>query len=93
MRIAINFCSNFFVSLYDDISDWRRQAGRQGCRSRLCLDSAQAAAKHYRHYYIPAERMYDAEVDPRSHADVIVDNRDVADPVLRHGRARRTFTP
>jgi uridine kinase len=51
------------------------------------MDSAQAAAEHYRRYYIPAERMYDAEVDPRSHADVIVDNRDVADPVLRQGRA------
>jgi uridine kinase len=47
------------------------------------MDSVQAAAERYRHYYIPAERMYDAEVDPRSHADVIIDNRDVANPVLR----------
>jgi uridine kinase len=57
------------------------------------MDSAQAAAERYRRYYIPAERMYDAEADPRSHADVIVNNRDVADPVLRQGRAQGAFTP
>jgi uridine kinase len=51
------------------------------------MDSAQAAAERYRRCYIPAERMYDAEVDPRSHADVIVDNRDTAAPVLRQGAA------
>jgi hypothetical protein len=27
----------------------------------------------------------DAEADPRSHADVIVDNRDLANPVIRQG--------
>lgn len=65
---------------------------RGAARDSAWMDSAQAAAAHYRRYYIPAERMYDAEVDPRSHADVIVDNRDVAAPVLRQGGAQRTFT-
>jgi uridine kinase len=66
---------------------------RGAARDSAWTGSAQAAAEHYRRHYIPAERMYDAEVDPRSHADVIVDNRDVADPVLRQGRAQRTFAP
>ena len=49
------------------------------------MDSAEAAAEHYRNYYIPAERLYDAEADPRSHADVIVDNRNLANPIIREG--------
>lgn len=61
---------------------------RGAARDAAWMDSAQAAAEHYRRYYIPAEQMYDAEVDPRSHADVIVDNRDVSAPVLRQGRAQ-----
>jgi uridine kinase len=66
---------------------------RGAARDAAWMDSAQAAAERYRRYYIPAERMYDAEVDPRSHADVVVDNRDAADPVLRQGGAQGTFTP
>ncbi|HEY1346048.1 MAG TPA: hypothetical protein VGF54_13755 [Streptosporangiaceae bacterium] len=66
---------------------------RGAARDSAWMDSAQAAAERYRRYYIPAERMYDAEADPRSQADVIVDNRDVAGPVLRQGRAQGTFTP
>jgi uridine kinase len=50
------------------------------------LGSTQAAAEQYRRYYIPAERIYDAEAAPRCHADVIVDNRDIGHPVLRQGR-------
>jgi uridine kinase len=61
---------------------------RGAARDAAWMGSAQAAAERYRRYYIPAERMYDAAADPRSHADVIVDNRDTADPVLRHGAAR-----
>jgi hypothetical protein len=34
-------------------------------------------------YYIPAGRLYDAEADPRSRADVIADNRNLANPVIR----------
>ncbi len=60
---------------------------RGTARDSAWMDSAQAAAEHYRRYYIPAEQMYDTEADPRSHADVIVDNRNVADPVVRQGRA------
>jgi uridine kinase len=43
----------------------------------------EAAAEHYRNFYIPCEQLYDAEADPRSHADVIVDNRNFAHPVIR----------
>jgi uridine kinase len=66
---------------------------RGAARDSAWMDSAQAAAERYRRYYIPAERLYDAQADPRSHADVIVDNRDVANPVLRQDRTRRTSTP
>jgi uridine kinase len=68
--------------------DFALVLARGAARDSAWMD-AQAAAEHYRRYYIPAERMYDAEVDPRSHADVIVDNRDFADPVLRQGSARK----
>ena len=54
-------------------------------RDAAWMDSAEAAAEHYRNYYIPAERLYDAEADPRSHADVIVDNRNLANPIIRQG--------
>jgi uridine kinase len=66
---------------------------RGAARDSAWVGSAQAAAEQYRRYYIPAERIYDAEADPRAHADVIVDNRDIADPVLRPGRTQRTSTP
>lgn len=55
---------------------------RGTARDVAWMDSEQAAAEQYRGYYIPAERLYDAEVDPRTHADVVVDNRTVADPIL-----------
>jgi uridine kinase len=61
---------------------------RGSARDAAWMDSAQAAAEHYRHYYIPAERLYDAEADPRSHADVIVDNRNLANPIVREAKAR-----
>jgi uridine kinase len=65
---------------------------RGAARDSAWVGSAQAAAEQYRRYYIPAERIYDAEADPRSHADVIVDNRDIGHPVLRQGGTHRTFT-
>lgn len=55
---------------------------RGTARVSAWLDSGQAA-ESYRSYYIPAERIYDAEVDPRAYANAIVDNRNLADPVLR----------
>ena len=58
---------------------------RGAARDAAWMDSAEAAAEHYRNYYIPAERLYDAEADPRSHADVIVDNRNLANPIIREG--------
>jgi uridine kinase len=60
---------------------------RGTARDAAWMDSAQAAAERYRNYYIPGERLYDAEVEPRTRADVIVDNRDVANPILRQGGA------
>ena len=59
---------------------------RGAARDAAWMDSAEAAAERYRNYYIPAERLYDAEADPRSHADVIVDNRNPANPIIREGR-------
>ena len=58
---------------------------RGTARDAAWMDSAEAAAERYRDYYIPAERLYDAETDPRSHADVIVDNRNPANPIVREG--------
>ncbi|WP_433890087.1 uridylate kinase [Streptomyces sp. CA-111067] len=66
---------------------------RGTARDSAWMNSEQEAAEHYRRYYIPAERLYDAEADPRAHADVIMDNRDVARPVLREGGTRRTHAP
>jgi uridine kinase len=58
---------------------------RGAARDAAWMDSAEAAAEHYRNYYIPAERLYDAEADPHAHADVIVDNRNLANPIVRQG--------
>ena len=59
---------------------------RGAARDAAWMESVEAAAEHYRSYYIPAEQIYDAEADPRSHSDVIVDNRNLAAPVLRRGQ-------
>jgi uridine kinase len=66
---------------------------RGTARDSAWMNSEQEAAEHYRRYYIPAERLYDAEADPRSHADVIMDNRDTAHPVLRQGGTQGTLAP
>ncbi|HET7014182.1 MAG TPA: uridine kinase [Streptosporangiaceae bacterium] len=61
---------------------------RGAARDAAWMDSAEAAAERYRNYYIPAERLYDTEVDPRSHADAIVDNGNLASPIIREGPRR-----
>lgn len=49
-------------------------------RDREWEDSREAAEELYRTRYIPSERLYTCEVDPKRCADVIVDNRDLANP-------------
>jgi len=58
------------------------------CLSRACrrdLDlfgSAEETRRRYEQRYIPGQRIYMETVDPRSKADVIVDNRDPAEPAF-----------
>lgn len=69
------------------VIDFDLVLARGTARDAAWMESVEAAAERYRSYSIPAERIYDAEADPRSHAEVIVDNRNVAAPVLRQGSA------
>jgi len=55
---------------------------RAVARDRELFGSAAAVRERYRRRYIPGQRLYDASVRPREHADVVVDNRDPAAPKL-----------
>ncbi|WP_146088296.1 nucleoside/nucleotide kinase family protein [Actinacidiphila yanglinensis] len=81
----------FDFRIFVDI-DFDLVPARGAGRDAAWRESEQATAEHYCDYYIPAERIYDTEADPRSPADVIVDNRNPAHPVLRQGRTRRAAT-
>jgi uridine kinase len=59
-------------------------------RDQAWMGSAGAAEARYRSKYIPGEQRYVAEVRPAEHADVVVDNRDLAAPEVRTRRATRT---
>lgn len=48
-------------------------------------DGREEAERLHRDRYGPAEQLYIAEVDPRSLADLVIDNRDFAAPVLLRG--------
>jgi uridine kinase len=53
-------------------------------RDQAWMDSAEAAAERYRTYYIPGERLYEAQIRPAERADIVLDNRDFANPrILR----------
>ena len=45
-------------------------------------EGREGAERLHRERYLAAEEIYIAEVDPRGRADVIVDNTDVARPVV-----------
>jgi hypothetical protein len=44
-------------------------------RDQAWMDSAEAAAKRYRNYYIPGEELNLAEIRPAEQADIVIDNR------------------
>jgi len=52
-------------------------------RDQAWVGSVEAAADRYRTAYIPAEDYYIETFRPHEHADVVVDNRDLANPLLR----------
>jgi len=52
----------------------QRDAGLSGSFEEL--------RRRYRERYIPGQRLYIAESRPREHADVVVNNNDLQDPVL-----------
>ncbi|GAB3949453.1 uridine kinase [Kribbella albertanoniae] len=56
-------------------------------RDQAWMDSAAAAEERYRRRYIPGERLYVDQVEPASLADLVVDNTDFANPVLRQGKS------
>jgi uridine kinase len=51
-------------------------------RDQAWMGSADQARARYLAKYIPGERLYLAEVRPAEQADLVVDNRDPANPVL-----------
>jgi uridine kinase len=46
------------------------------------LEGRDGAERLHRDRYHEAERIYVSEVDPKSRADVIIDNTDFANPVV-----------
>lgn len=55
---------------------------RGTARDQAWMDSAAAAEERYRTRYIPGERMYVDQIQPRSRAQIVVDNEDPANPVV-----------
>lgn len=51
-------------------------------RDQAWVGSVEAAAQRYRTTYIPAEDYYIETFRPHEHADVVIDNREPADPLL-----------
>jgi uridine kinase len=49
-------------------------------RDVAIFGSPEEVTRRYRHRYLPGQRLYRAEVDPESLADVLVDNEDVRGP-------------
>lgn len=76
---------------YDDCWDLRiwvdvpaDVALRRGIARDAAMDGPEEAERLHRDRYRAAEATYVAEVDPRGRADVVVDNTDVARPVVVH---------
>lgn len=57
---------------------------RRGIARDAAMDGPEEAERLHRDRYRAAEAIYVAEVDPRGRADVVVDNTDVARPVVVH---------
>jgi uridine kinase len=79
-RPEINQCWDLRVWLEVD-ADRSVQRGTRRDSGRI---GAEAEALH-RDRYLPAERLYVAEVDPLGRADVVIDNNDFAAPRLLRG--------
>lgn len=63
--------------------DFGQVLERGSHRDQAWMDSLASAEERYRTRYIPGEQLYLQAVRPHSLADVVVDNRDLAHPVLR----------
>jgi uridine kinase len=85
---------------YNDFWDYRiwlevgaELALRRGVARDTAMEGAEEALRVHRDRYHAAEAIYVAEVDPKSVADLIIDNSDFARPVivggLRSGRGGR----
>ncbi|GIF78369.1 hypothetical protein [Asanoa siamensis] len=59
-------------------------------RDQAWMESAAEAERRYRTKYIPGESRYLDEVRPRGRAELVVDNRDFADPRLTDQRVDRS---
>jgi uridine kinase len=74
---------------YDDCWEYRiwlevdaETALRRGIARDRAVEGEEAAARVHRDRYHVAEAIYVAEVRPRSRADIIIDNRDLARPAI-----------
>jgi uridine kinase len=52
-------------------------------RDEDLFGSPDEALRRYRNRYVPGQRLYLDEVDPRALADVVLEKTDVASPSLR----------
>jgi uridine kinase len=76
---ALDDCWDLRIYVYISFDTVLR---RGTVRDQAFMDSAAAAEARYRNRYIPGERMYVEQIQPRSRAQVVVDNEDPANPTL-----------
>ncbi|MFG1628386.1 uridine kinase [Kribbella sp. NPDC049227] len=76
---ALDDCWDLRIYVYVSFDTVLR---RGTARDQAWMDSAAAAEERYRNRYIPGERMYVDQIQPRSRAQIVVDNEDPANPML-----------
>lgn len=78
-RPELNSCWDLRIWLEVDVD----RAMLRGVRRDAVMVGAAAAESLHRDRYQASEQIYLAEVDPRSSAEVVIDNTDIARPLLR----------
>lgn len=64
------------------LSVYLHVSGDESLRRGMKRDGGDAVEQLYRDRYLPAQSIYEAEVDPRKVADIVLDNMDATRPVV-----------
>ena len=69
------------VRIFIDV-DFRTVLSRVMIRDLSIFGSRENVEERYRQKYIPGQELYLDEVDPKSIADVVIDNNDCLNPIV-----------